>query len=72
MRRAIMAALLALALSGCAPAYADTTPGPSHDSLGVTWTHDGEAIRWYVFEDPDTGIQYLVNDRGGVVPRGRG
>lgn len=43
--------------------------GPTHDSLGVTYTHDGEAIRWYVFADPDTGVQYLVNDRGGCVRR---
>lgn len=43
--------------------------GPTHDSLGVTWTYDGEAIRWYVFTDPDTGVQYLVNDMGGCVRR---
>lgn len=73
-RRAAAAALVFAALCfaplGCEMAKADMTPGPTHDSLGVTWTHDGEAIRWYVFEDPDTGTQYLVNDRGGCVERG--
>lgn len=45
------------------------TPTPTHDSLTVNWTHDGEAIRWYVMTDPDTGVQYLVNDRGGCCRR---
>lgn len=49
------------------------TAGPSpvvrHDSLGPTHTYDGEIIRWYVFTDPDTQVQYLVNDRGGCVRR---
>ena len=37
-------------------------------SLAVTRT--GVAtIRWYVMTDPETGVQYLVNDRGGCVPR---
>lgn len=49
------------------------TAGPStvvrHDSLGPTHTYDGEIIRWYVFTDPDTQVQYLVNDRGGCVLR---
>ena len=40
-----------------------------HDSLAPTYTHDGEVIRWYVLVDPDTSIQYLVNDRGGCCPR---
>lgn len=41
----------------------------THDSLGVNYTYNGEEIRWYVFTDPDTGEQYLVNDRGGCTPR---
>lgn len=41
----------------------------THDSLAPTYTHDGEIIRWYVFQDPDSGVQYLVNDRGGCTPR---
>lgn len=40
-----------------------------HDSLTVNYTYDGERIRWYVMTDPDTGVQYLVNDRGGTYPR---
>ena len=53
----------------------DEAPAPpaqskiTHDSLAPTYTHDGEVIRWYVFADPDTGVQYLVNDRGGCTPR---
>lgn len=68
---AIMAAGLALERRAQAEAEAEAPvrTGPRHDSLTVNWTHDGEAIRWYVMEDPDTGIQYLVNDRGGCCVR---
>lgn len=41
----------------------------THDSMTVTYTYDGEMIRWYVMVDPDSGVQYLVNDRGGCCPR---
>lgn len=42
----------------------------THDSLAPTYTYDGElTIRWYVFIDPDTNVQYLVNDLGGCTPR---
>ena len=41
----------------------------AQDSLAPTYTYDGEIIRWYVLTDPDTGIQYLVNDRGGCTTR---
>lgn len=41
----------------------------THDSLTPTYTYDGEIIRWYVLVDPDFGIQYLVNDRGGCCVR---
>lgn len=41
----------------------------THDSLAPTYTYDGEIIRWYVFTDPDSSVQYLVNDRGGCTPR---
>lgn len=41
----------------------------THDSLAPTYTYDGEIIRWYVLVDPDYGIEYLVNDRGGCCPR---
>ena len=40
-----------------------------HDSLTVNNTYNGEKIRWYVMIDPDTQVQYLVNDRGGCCPR---
>ena len=47
------------------------TAGPSvkYSSLGPTHTYNGETIRWYVFVDPDSQVQYLVNDRGGCCPR---
>lgn len=41
----------------------------THDSMCVTYTYDGETIRWYVMIDPDTSVQYVVNDRGGCTPR---
>ena len=41
----------------------------THDSMAVTYTYNGEMIRWYVLIDPDNGVQYLVNDRGGCCPR---
>ena len=31
--------------------------------------YDGKVIRWYVLQDPDYGIECLVNDRGGCCPR---
>lgn len=54
-------------LPGEAPAPVEATI--KHDSLAPTYTYDGEIIRWYVFTDPDSGVQYLVNDRGGCTPR---
>jgi len=50
-------------------AQADESPTITHDSLAPTYTYDGEVIRWYVFVDPDTNVEYLVNDRGGCCPR---
>ena len=41
----------------------------THDSLGPVYTYDGEIMREYVFVDPETGVQYLVNDRGGQTER---
>lgn len=41
----------------------------THDSLAPTYTYDGEVIRWYVLRDPDYGIEYLANDRGGCCVR---
>ena len=70
-----LAATLALAsawaLSHDLPTEAERRPehAIAHDSLAPTYTYDGEVIRWYVLTDPDTGIQYLVNDRGGATPR---
>ena len=41
----------------------------THDSLTAVHTYDGETIRFYVMTDPDTGKQYLVDDRGGMCLR---
>lgn len=41
----------------------------AHDSMTVTYTYNGEAIRYYVMTDPDTQVQYIVNDRGGMCRR---
>lgn len=46
-------------------------PKQRHDSMTVNYTYDGETIRWYVMTDPDTGVQYVVNDRGGCSVRVR-
>ena len=50
---------------------ATAQPTIRHDSMGATHTYNGETIRWYVFTDPDTQVQYLVNDRGGCCVRQR-
>lgn len=48
---------------------ATAKPKQTHDSMTVTDTYNGEKIRYYVMIDPDTGLQYVVNDRGGMCPR---
>lgn len=40
-----------------------------HDSMCAVHTYDGETIRFYVMVDPDTQVQYIVNDRGGMCVR---
>lgn len=44
-------------------------PRQTHDSMTVTHTYNGESIRYYVMTDPDTDVQYIVNDRGGMCVR---
>lgn len=61
--------LLVRQINDAAYAGPTTVTRQAHDSLSPTYTHDGEIIRWYVLVDPDTGVQYLVNDRGGCCPR---
>lgn len=41
----------------------------THDSMTIVHTYDGEEIRFYVMTDPDTGVQYIVNDHGGMCSR---
>ena len=42
---------------------------PSMDSLTATFTADNDCIKLYVVRDPDSGIEYLVTDHGGITPR---
>lgn len=42
---------------------------PRMEPLTATFTSDGDSIKAYVLVDPDTSIQYLVSDHGGVTPR---
>lgn len=66
----IAALLIALAIFlSLLGACTATTRSETHDSLDATLTADGSYIYWYVMVDPDTGIEYLVNDRGGSTPR---
>ena len=44
-------------------------PKMSHDSMTVVHTYNGETIRFYVMTDPDTQVQYIVSDRGGICVR---
>lgn len=48
--------------------YTTDTP-KTHDSMTMTHTYNGESIRIYVITDPDTQVQYLVTDRGGICRR---
>ena len=66
----LMAVSLWWGLTNLTPSEAERREGiRTHDSLAATYTYDGEVIRWYVFTDPDSSVQYLVNDRGGCTPR---
>lgn len=69
MAAGLAAIILVLVKQTNDAAYAGPEKVTRHDSLDVNFTYDGEAIRWYVFIDPDTGVEYLVNDRGGCTPR---
>lgn len=39
------------------------------DSMSHTYTSDGSIIKVYVITDPDTNVQYVVSDRGGICVR---
>lgn len=40
-----------------------------HDAMTCTYDNKGNRTNYYVMVDPDTGIQYVVNDKGGMCPR---
>ena len=42
---------------------------PRMEPLTATYTADNDCIKAYVLIDPDTAIQYLVTDHGGITPR---
>lgn len=42
---------------------------PRMEPLTATFTADGGEIKAYILIDPDTGVQYIVTDAGGIAPR---
>ena len=42
---------------------------PRMETLTATYTADDDVIKAYVLTDPDTAIQYIVTDHGGITPR---
>ena len=64
----LLALLIAFSIAGSTvkPADADL---PKQDSLAATFTAEGDSIKLYVIIDPDSGIEYLVSDHGGITPR---
>lgn len=42
---------------------------PRMEPLTATYTADDDVIKAYVIVDPDTAIQYIVTDHGGITPR---
>jgi hypothetical protein len=74
---AIIEALTVLLVAYFAYRYAEAvedskaplSTGPSHDSMAIGYDYQGEATRFYVMTDPDTGIQYVWSDNGGLSPR---
>lgn len=40
-----------------------------HDAMTCTYDNKGNRTNYYVMVDPDTGVQYVVNDEGGMCPR---
>lgn len=53
----------------------DEAPAPEvmrevpDNSIGSIVMRDGEVMFLYVFPDPETGVEYLINDRGGMEKR---
>ena len=38
-------------------------------SIGSIVLRDGTVMHLYPFTDPETGVEWLLNDRGGMAPR---
>ena len=53
----------------------DEAPAPESvsrvrdDSIGSIVLRDGTVMHLYSFTDPENGVRWLVNDRGGMAPR---
>lgn len=54
-----------IVITGCArqPVQAEDTSSPR----GGIEEHSGAGVR--VYQDPDTGCEYLITSRGGITPR---
>ena len=72
---AIVCILVMVIFAGIALALAKQTndkatkTAQTHDSMTYARTNDGDTIRVYVVTDPDSQVQYVVSDRGGICPR---
>ena len=42
---------------------------PRMEPLTATFTADNDSIKAYILIDPDTSLQYIVTDKGGITPR---
>ena len=53
----------------------DEAPAPEvmrdvpDNSIGSIVMRDGTVMHLYPFTDPETGVEWLLNDRGGMEPR---
>lgn len=62
------ALLLIVAIASCS--VENNHKYATADALDIVYTSDSEIpIRVFTFIDPDSGIMYLVSDRGGITPR---
>ena len=68
-----IATTLVIAIIAFVACWCDTREAsadlPRMDSLAATFTAEGDVIKLYVIIDPDSGVEYLVSDHGGITPR---
>lgn len=46
-----------------------TVTGPAQRPIITTFDYQGKPTRIYVFADPLTGVQHLIDDKGGICVR---